>query len=193
MTRRLSPDPCLAPGCYNKAEWGRAYCGGENCGGIMNAPPPATRCYECGDILIFGEQCHNFQCKVSDTYKPILCEHGFSIPHLTEDGKTTCIPGLRETFKGVDDAKSRGSEEAVGEPGSPSLRDSVEEDRCPYCRRRSGAGEVHISHKQGGDSITMAYVPGVGTVSVKGSMSIYGQGLKIDTILHTSYYGDFSR
>ena len=76
-------------------------------------------------------------------------------------------------------AKSRGSEEATGELRSDSIGIGLEEDRCSHCGRRSGGGEIHISNRQGGDSLTVVYVPGVGTVSVKGALSIYGQGLAI--------------
>jgi len=76
-------------------------------------------------------------------------------------------------------AKQGRSETPPGESGSDSTGYSDKEDRCSHCGRRSGGGEVHISRKQRGDGVTVVYVPGFGIVSVEGTMSIYGQGIKI--------------
>ena len=108
----------------------------------MNGSIPITSCYNCREMLIYNEPCHNPECKVSD-------------------------------------AKSTGSEEAAGEHGSDSDGERLSQDRCPHCRRRSGDDEVHLSSRHGGDHTTLAYVPGVGTVSVQGRMSIYGKRLTI--------------
>jgi len=83
------------------------------------------------------------------------------------------------------DAKQRGSEETTGEPGGAGLRQRVEEDECPHCRRRAGGGEIHISNSEGSGGPTVAHVPGVGTISVPGTMSIYGSRVAVTPESHT--------
>lgn len=95
--------------------------------------------------------------------------------------RMTGVLARLQKLEGQEDAKSPGSEEASGESGGDSEQLSVEEDRLPDSRGRPGNDEIHISHKQGSDNTSVAHVPGVGAISVQGTMSIRGQGLQIHT------------
>lgn len=112
-------------------------------------------CYYCKEPLTPRFPCQNPDCKVS---------------HLS-DLKS---PLLEESY-----AKPGRSETTIGESGSDSVRQRIEEDRCPDCRRRSGDGQIHIRNSEGSDGITMAYVRGIGFVSVAGIMSIRGERLAV--------------